>query len=192
MNSSKITLEYIQPSSNIVSVAEELVLTKSDVAKAILHFMRTHPESSYNPRISRKLSLELIRNFLCSSVSAGEFAEEYGLSAFEFIKLASTAIDDKTLIPSDALADKIYRKLLQERASLGRYTPKRIIRLMASRYVSDTWITQNSIALSYGISRSSVGYILKRGVEEGILDDHLAEAVACKSCNKQSKYICRK
>ena len=189
MNTSTITFSYLQSSSNILSVAEALELDQSDIAKAILDFMRTHPESSYNAKAFKKLSLELISKFLESNLDADIFAEKYGLRTIQFIKIVVLAIDDDNIIHSDVLADKIYRRLLRNRTSLGRYTPKRIIRMIASYYVKYKWVTQNSIATSYGLSRCSIGYLLKRGIEEKILSESLAEAVASKSCNKQNKYI---
>ena len=189
MNTSRIAFEYLSRSSSISSVATSLNLCQKDIVPAILNFMRTHPESSYNEKIFKKLVYELIGNFLLSNINADYFAEEYGLRTIEFIKLATRAIDDTNIIHSDALADKIYRQLLHERASLGKFTPKRIIKIMAERYISDTWITQSAMALSYGISRCSVGYLLNRGIEEKILSPTLAEAVQIKSCNRQSVYI---
>lgn len=191
MNTSKITYEYIRGSANISSTAEECDIPRPEVVKAILSFLKGHPESSWYNKILRKLQIELTKLFLAAPGNAKEFAEEYGMSESKFIGFMSTTIDDTELIVSDSLANKLYHKLLVDKYGLGAQTPKRIIRIIGKAYVSNNWITQDSIANTYGISRSTVSYLLTKGINDEIFDDEIANMVANKVQNKRRRYVAR-
>ena len=189
MNDSKIVFDYIRRSSTIDSVANEQNESVAAVTAGILRFLKSHPESSYYDKISRKVKVELTKLFLSSKLPAKDFAEKYGLGETRFISLVGEVIDNSQLVTSDALADKLYRKLLYNRTSLGAYTPKRNIQIIAKVYVSSPYITQLEIAYSYNISRRSLASLLKRGIAEGILDHDLAEQVVFKSCYRRNRYM---
>lgn len=189
MTDSKIASEYLRVSSTLTSVTEELNLTRADVGRAIMSFMCSHKESSYTPKIRRKFGIELTKSFLVSNKTAKDFAEENGLLETPFIILVGEIIDDPSIMSSDYLADKIYRKLLTNRKSLGKYTPNRILKIISKQYVSSKWITQQAIAYSYNISRNSVATLLRLAIERGILKKDLADMVISKSCHQQSEFL---
>lgn len=187
MNNSKITFEYVKGSANLDSTAEDFHISKSQAVQAILVFLKNHPESSWYAKILRKLQVEITKSFLDSDCNAEEFAECYGMTEYKFICFMSKIIDDTSLVTSNALAKKLYLKLLKDRYSIGAQTPKRVIRIIGATYISDNWITIDSVANMYGLSHSSVSYLLHRGVDREIFDDHLANLVSNKLQTKKWK-----
>ena len=177
MNNSKITFEYVKGSANLSSIADDLGISQAQAATSIFSFLKTHPESSWYAKILRKLQVEITKNFLESDCTAKEFAECYGMTEHRFVCFMSNIIDDTSLIVSNTLAKKLYLKLLKDRFSIGAQTPKRIIQIIGLTYVQDNWITIDSIASLYGLSHSSVSYLLHRGVDKGIFDNNLANLV---------------
>lgn len=186
MKNTSIVFEYLRRSASIESVATENSITQCDVVNGILSFLKKHPESSYTPILYRKIKVELTRLFLADKVTAADFAEKYGISEHCFVKLVCECIDE--VVTTDALADKIYRRLLWGRNSLGSLTPKRVIVYLAKIYVSNPHVTQSSIGYSYNLSRQSISALLHRGVKESILEPALANAVANKAVYRSSAY----
>ena len=189
MTDSQIALDYLKRSSTIPSICDEYSLSKADVVASITNFIKMFPESIYRARAYRKLQTELYTTFYKSNVSVKEFASEYGMKIMAFSTLISEAIDDTSIIKSDVIAYKVYKKLLYEGHSLGKLTPKRIVRLMAEQYVSDSHITQRSIARQYGISRSYIIVLFRQAIESGYFSHNLAEQVMTKADNMQFKHF---
>ncbi len=185
MNASQITFEYLSRSATIASTAEDLDIPITDIPKAIFRFIEHHPESSYLPSIRHKLSNELTCLFYKSNLTAANFAKLYGIKEHAFIQLVSAFIDDERQKGlSDAVIDKLYRKLVFNRKSLGSATPKRVVIIIAKLYVSNPRITHRDIAFSYGICHSSISQILNRAINEGVLEPDLEDRVLSKSYHK--------
>lgn len=192
MTDVQIAYEYFRRSSTIDSVAAEFDQAPASIVKSIMSFFKSRPESSYRVAIRRKLQIELTRLFIRSNSTLKDFTEKYGIGTQTFLRLIGEVIEDTTLVPSDALADKIYRKLIYNRNSLGNLTPPRNIRIIAEIYVSNPYCSHSSIAFSYGLSRCSIGALLNRGVDQGILSEELADKVQTKRCYKANSFIMAK
>lgn len=186
ITSNVYAFDYLRKSANIHAIAKEHNVSKGEVVNGILRFLKAHPESSYYTALFNRLKAELTRRFLADKLTAADFAEVYGLSEKKFIQLVSECIDEQ--VTTDALADKIYRRLLWGRNTLGVQTPKRVIIYMAKIYVSDQHMSQTSLAFNYNLTRQAISVLLHRGVTEGILEPKLATAVANKAAYRSSQY----
>lgn len=181
MNDSKIAFEFIRNNFRIEYVAEKLSMSKGDVVSNIFSFLKTHPESSWYAKIDQNLKKELVKAFLATVKRRDDFAKEYGMTNSQFVALMKDIIEDTKLIPSDNLADRIFRKLTLHNSMTSSTVPPRIIIIMAKYYTCDkTCYSQKSLAASYGIEIASLSCLLRRGISENILDDLLAEKVYAK------------
>jgi len=177
MNTSKITCDFLFKRFSISQLATNNQITKADIVKSILSFLRSHPQSSNKNQIKHKLKIELAKDFLRYPGKPESFCEEYGVNPKEFRKLMREVIDDYNIIPSDSLADKLFKKVMSDTVIVTKCIPKRIVKQIARIYVSSNHITQDGLASLYGTRRETIACILKRGISENILDDVTAEKV---------------
>lgn len=109
-----------------------------------------------------------------------------------FRKLMKEIIEDTKLIPSEALATKLFVKTMDGTAVLSKSVPKRIVKQIAQHYVDHNHFTQDDLASIYVTRRETISAILKRAIAENIVDDITAEKIVvqirshCKSVDAYS------
>ena len=187
MNNSKIACEFILNRFSISYIAEKNNMSKAEVVKSIFGFLINHPNTSYKGKIKRKLKIELTKQFLASHVNTEVFSEEYGMDVTSFRKLMREVIDDYELVQSNALANKLFIKLMSGTYIKSKYVPKRIVKQICLLYVGENYLTQDDLASIYGTRRETIASIFKRGIAENIIDDVTADKIIMKvSCYNKS------
>lgn len=181
MNDSKIAFEFILNGFNIEYLADKFNMSKADVVNKLFKFLKTHPESSWYAKIYLNLKKVLAKAFLSTTKRREDFAKDYGMSDPKFVALMKEVIEDTNLIPSDTVADRLFRKLTLHSFMTANNVPKRMIMVMAKYYTCDrSNYSLKSLAASYGVDTASMSAFLRRGISENILDDLLAEKVYAK------------
>lgn len=186
INTSKIACAFLTSKLRLELVATQYNITNAECYIALNKFCRTHPQSHLVPHIKRKLKLNIISSFLSYRGSREVFAEEYGIPERKLIETIYEAIDDYTLLTHDVLADRLFRKLTQDKVFCVASLPKRIVKIIGVCY-ANSGISQAKLASSYGTRDSSISSILRRGISEGIFDEALANKVYAKVRN--CKYV---
>lgn len=180
MNTSKITFDFLFKRLSISQAAKANNMTTAEVVKAILSFLKAHPATSYKVQIKHRLKFWLVKDFLAFPGTPETFAKEYGVDPATFRKYMREAVDDDTIIASDVVADKLFRKMMVGTTIISRSVPRRVIKQIALLYVGKTHHTQDSIASIYGTRRETIAILLRRGIAENIVDDVTAEKIAVK------------
>lgn len=184
MNNAKTACEYIVSNHSIDYLTKKHNLSEAEVVKAIFNFMKSYPESSWHEKIERKLKIDIKDAFLAFPGRRDVFLEKYGFDKHFFFQYIYSIIEDYTIVPSEAKAEKLYIKLLDSELIITKYVPKRIIKRIASLYINSVPVTQKAIACLYNTSRGIIASILRRGIAENIIDDVTAEKVYIRvNCN---------
>jgi len=179
MNNSKIACQFITSKLKLEIIAEQNNITKAECFQALFEFYKTHPKSSFTPKLKRKLKANIAASFLSYCGLRENFAAEYGMSERKLISIIYEVIDDYILCPYDAVADRLFRKLTEGRVFCVSSIPKRIVLFIGKCY-GNTKVSQAVLASSYGVNDSSISSILRRGISEGIFDEELANKVYAK------------
>lgn len=184
MNSAKLACDFLGTNLTLENLAKKYSVDKSDIVKAIRKYRKSHLNSNLSAQLDRKLKIILTKNFLSFTGRRDDFAIQYGLSEKEFVTLMLEVIEDTCIVRHDILANKIFLKLTLYKTYSSASVPNRIVRIIAEYYVdNEKHMSQDALASIYGIQRSSISSILRRGIAEGIVDDELANKIYSKVRN---------
>ena len=180
MNEVKLVKDFACSKLSIAQLATKYEATIPEVIKGIKQFVKNFSNLEWSVKVDRMLKCEILRMFLSSVKKVDEFVEEIGMSESKFIDFIREVIEDREIIPSNSLADRIYRKAVERKRISYNFTPDRIIQYVAYRYISDKHITQALVGSFYGISGATVGHMLRRGIAEDIVDEDTADRIFAK------------
>ena len=179
MINSKVACEFISSKLPLEMVAKQLGITNAECYQAIHNFCKEHPQGKLVPTIKRKLKMNLASSLLSYAGSREKFVEEYGIPDRNLVAIIYSVIEDESMVKTDALADRLFRKLTEGRVFCSASMPKRIVRIIG-QYYANTKSSQAALAASYGVNDSTISGILRRGIADGIFDDVLADKVYAK------------
>lgn len=179
MNEIKITRDFILYKLTLPQLSQRYDASIPEVIRAITKFVK-NCRFSWTYKVKCRLKLEVLRMFLCSHLELSEFAIKLGTSERTFFDFIKEVIEDRNLIPDNSVANAIYVKAMEHKQIKYRFVPDRIVQYIAYLYVKDKHITQASIGGFYGISDTTIGKILRRGIAEDIIDEDTADKIFAK------------
>ena len=163
-----------------------------DIIKTIHTFAEQTKSLKTSCLLKDRLAMCIVKDFMNYPQSAPEFAKKYGMTPKAFIEFILASINNTLLIPSDSLANAIYRRLVHKQIKIPiNQIPDRIVNFICLIYVSDKKITASGLGDCYNVQGSFIPKIIRRGISEDIISDDLAERIyykmnKCVSLSKES------
>lgn len=183
MNNPKMVKDFLCQHLPVEQLANKYQISIRDVFDGIRKFMKVYSNTSLFSAVSKRYKAEILRLYVSTHLTMHAFAESIGLSESAFYHFMMEAIEDYSLISSDGLADRLYRKTMDYRTIKYTQMPPRIIKCVAAHYLKDKHNTMTSVGSIYNISKGTVGNIIRRGISEDILDEQTCDLIFAKVRN---------
>lgn len=128
-------------------------------------------------KLKRNINVRILKEFVASSKSSAAFAQEYRISLPRFIRIVCETVQSTDIVPSDSVADSVFRKAIRGFKMSSTNFPERIVRIVCERYARNRFMLQKDLALPYDMENRAIANVLKRGIAEDIVSDEVADGI---------------